>query len=77
MKNMYKPQTVLRTAVPLKSENGIQVVPGTRVVVMKNVDVDKVRVKVIDPAHTDQNKIRLVAGNGAFRATHRGRPKTK
>lgn len=71
---MFKPQQVLRTSVPLKSENGSPINPGTRVVVMRTVD-DKVRVKVMDPAHSDLNKTRLVASAGAFKTTHRGRPR--
>lgn len=74
-RNMFKSQQVLRTAVPLRADGNVQIAPGTRVVVMKTVDGDKVRVKVMDPAHAELNKTRLVAGAGAFKVTHRGRPR--
>ena len=70
----YKSQQVLRTKVPLKGDGGIQISPGTRVVVMRMVD-DKVRVKVADPAHENLARTRIVAGAGAFNSTHRGRPR--
>lgn len=72
---MFKMQQVLRTKVPLKSENGVAVPPNTRVVVMRMVDTDRVRVKVSDPAHGDISKTRLVSGINAFHSTHRGRPR--
>lgn len=72
----YKPQQVLRTKVPLKSENGTQITPSTRVVVMRMVDNgQRVRVKVADPNHADIMKTRIVAGVKAFNLTHRGRPR--
>jgi len=71
----YKPQQVLRTKVPLRSADGVQISPNTRVVVMRMVDGEKVRVKVADPAHENVAKTRIVAGVGAFNLTHRGRPR--
>ncbi len=70
----YKVQQVLRTKIPLKAENGAQVSPGTRVVVMGMAEDGRARVKVIDPKHPALAKARLIAGTGAFNLTHRGRP---
>jgi hypothetical protein len=71
----YKAQQVLRTKVPLRGEGGTQISPNTRVVVMRMVDNDKVRVKVADPAHETLARTRLIAGVNAFSVTHRGRPR--
>jgi len=72
---MYKMQQVLRTKVPMKTVDGTPVAPNTRVVVMKMIDEERVRVKVADPAHADLNKARVMSGVKAFNLTHRGRPK--
>lgn len=71
----YKAQQVLRTKVPLKSENGAKVAPNTRVVVMRMVEDNRVRARIADPLHPTLAKSRLVAGVNAFKTTHRGRPK--
>jgi hypothetical protein len=71
----YKAQQVLRTKVPLRGDGGTQISPNTRVVVMRMVDTDKVRVKVADSSHENLARTRIVAGVGAFNSTHRGRPR--
>ncbi len=71
----YKSQQVLRTKVPLKTENGTQVSPNTRVVVMRMVDGERVRVKVADARTPELKATRIVSGVKSFNVTHRGRPK--
>lgn len=71
----YKPQQVLRTLQALKSQNGSPVPANSRVVVMRMVDGDKVRVKIVDPAHPALVKQRIVAATKYFNRTFRGRPK--
>jgi hypothetical protein len=70
----YKMQQVLRTKVPLKSEEGNPISPNTRVVVLKMVGGDRVRVRIADRSSA-LNRNRLVAGVSAFNTTHRGRPR--
>lgn len=68
-----KAQQVLRTKVPLKTGEGVQVNPGTRVVVMKLLADGRARVKTQDPSFPEL-KVRIEAGVGAFNRTQRGRP---
>jgi membrane protein implicated in regulation of membrane protease activity len=70
----FKAQQVLRTKVPLKTAEGVQVNPGTRVVVMKVLADGRARVKVQDPTFPALAKSRLEGSVGAFNATNRGRP---
>lgn len=72
---MYSTLQVLRTKVPLKSIDGKQVSPRTRVVVMSIPEKGRVKVKVADPAHPALESVRLIAKDSAFTLTHRGRPR--
>lgn len=72
---------VLRTSVPgLRTNAGNPVPPNTRVVVMSSKRVsedagaEKVKVKVVDPAHEALAGQWFSAAPGAFRTTSRGRP---
>ena len=65
----FKIQQVLRTKVPLKTESGDQVSPGTRVVVAKILEDGKARVRVADPNLPNLAGFRLVGSIGAFIST--------
>lgn len=71
----FKTQQVLRTKVPVKTTDGKQVSPGTRVVVMSMLEDGKVRTKVTDGDVVALAGLRIEAGVGAFTLTHRGRPR--
>ncbi len=75
-----KTATVLRTAVPLTTEQGTKLAPGTRVRVMSSKRVSEaegrevVKVKVEDATLPNLAGEWFTAAPGAFKATYRGRP---
>lgn len=77
----FKTATVLRSAVPLKTLDGVALKPGARVVVMSTARVtekngsEKIKVKVVDPTLPDLIGHRVIASPGAFKITKAGRPK--
>ena len=85
VKSKYKVMQILRTKVPLSgvekgSDAKRSVKPGARVRVMSYpAKLDgKVKVRVEDPSLGDvMQGLRIVASEGAFGETQRGRPVTK
>ncbi len=70
----YNVLTVLRTRVPLTSGD-VKIPPKTRVVVMSSPEEGKSKVKVQDPkAAPELQGLQIIAKNGAFMTTQRGRP---
>ena len=65
----FKVQQRLVTRVPLKGEDGSDIAPRTRVVVMSTLEDGRVKVKTLD------GNVRTAAKPGAFQITLRGRPR--
>ena len=71
----FKGQQVLRTRTRLRTADRTGVPANTRVVVMKMVGDEQVRVKIADPNHPELAFARVVANTKNFDTTHRGRPR--
>lgn len=74
---MFKSLQVLRTNVALKSQNGLKVPKGTRVVVV-NAREDNgawaITARVQDPAQPELVKARVLLKETQIETTKRGRP---
>lgn len=71
---MYKPHQVLRTNSPSTLPTGTTLPADVRVVVLKMLDAQRVRVKIEDPMFDSVRAQRLELPISAVYQTKRGRP---